>query len=709
METNPQIELANRILKYTGTHLFLTGKAGTGKTTFLHNLRTRSPKRMVVTAPTGVAAINAGGVTLHSFFQLGFAPFIPGIKPANEFFHFRRDKINIIRSLDLLVIDEISMVRADLLDGVDYVLRHFRRNELPFGGVQLLMIGDMQQLAPVAKDDEWSLLSKYYDSPFFFHSQALQKTTYLCVELKTVYRQTDDTFINLLNRIRDNKVDTALLQELNKRHQPDFVPDDEAGYIRLTTHNASAQRINDNKLSTINHACFVYEAEITGEFPEYLFPTDDKLRLKKGTQVMFIKNDLSPAKRFYNGKIGVVTHLDDHRIEVQTKDDITPIHVEKVVWSNINYTIDPVSKELKEEETGSFKQVPLKTAWAITVHKSQGLTFDKAIIDAKASFAHGQVYVALSRCRTLEGLILSTPITASAVISSDAVDAFIRSTDEKYPDEQTFQKLRKDYFVEMLFEQFTFTELKSKLNTMCWLLNEFFRNLYPELLSQYRQAETNFRNDVFNVSEQFHLQLEQLVSSTESPEEDTFLQERIKKGASYFLEKINLIVSGLPDKTIIETDNREVKKRINEALSLFQMQIRQKQETLQACPNGFSTPAYLEAKSKASIEDEAPKQKKKSKTKSLKEGPIDIVDYEDIRHPELYEQLRSWRKQLAVQQNVPAYVILTQMALIGISNLLPLDEHQLLNIRGIGKKTLSLYGEDILKIVHEYISEFGYD
>jgi len=298
METNPQLELAHSLLKHTDRHLFLTGKAGTGKTTFLHHLREHSPKRMIVVAPTGVAAINAKGVTVHSFFQLNFAPFVPGTKPANEFFHFSKEKINIVRSLDLLVIDEISMVRADLLDAVDYVLRYIRRNEQPFGGVQLLMIGDLEQLAPVVKDDEWSLLCNHYESPFFFDSQALKKTSYVCVELKTVYRQSDDVFINMLNRIREKKIDPALLQELNKRYQPNFNPDNEEGYIILTTHNAQAQRINSEKLSKITDESYIFKAKITGNFPEYSFPTDERLELKKGAQVMFVKNDTSPEKRY---------------------------------------------------------------------------------------------------------------------------------------------------------------------------------------------------------------------------------------------------------------------------------------------------------------------------------------------------------------------------------------------------------------------------
>ena len=706
MHTNPQLELAKNLLKYTGTHLFLTGKAGTGKTTFLHQLRANSPKRMMVVAPTGVAAINAKGVTIHSFFQLSFAPFLPGIKPANEFFRFSKLKINIIRSLDLLVIDEISMVRADLLDAVDYVLRHFRRNEQPFGGVQLLMIGDLEQLAPVVKEDEWTLLQNYYESPFFFDSHALKKTSYVSVELKTVFRQSDEAFIHMLNRIREKKIDPAFLMELNKRYQPNFNPDIEDGYITLTTHNASAQRMNSDKLAQIRAKSYFFEAEIKGTFPDYSFPTDERLELKKGAQVMFVKNDLSADKRYYNGKIAMITYLDDDKIEAKGKEDEQPIVVEKAVWSNMKYSIDPETKELREEEEGTFEQYPLKTAWAITVHKSQGLTFDKAIIDANASFAHGQVYVALSRCRTLEGLVLSSLLNLQSVIRNDSIDTFVRNVAETEPDEQQFQNLRKDYFAQMLVEQFSFGAFQSRFNTMGWLLNEYFKNLYPELINQYRQAENLFRDEILTVSEKFLAQLQQLLAKSENPEEDPFLQERIQKAAVYFRDKTQSIMQELLDTSVIETDNKEIQKKIHNVLEWWQTELRIKQSTLKACTNGFNVPSYLNAKSKAAIEENDPHPKKKEK--KAKDTPQKVSVPTDILHPELYEALRTWRITHAKQQGVAAYVILTQMALISITNQLPLDLVQLLRIRGIGKTTLARYGEEILQIVKDHIQRYGY-
>jgi energy-coupling factor transporter ATP-binding protein EcfA2 len=703
MQTNPQLELAHNLLKHTGEHLFLTGKAGTGKTTFLHHLRENSPKRMIVVAPTGVAAINAKGVTIHSFFQLSFAPFVPGTTPAKEFFRFSKEKINIMRSFDLLVIDEISMVRADLLDAVDYVLRHFRRNDLPFGGVQLLMIGDLEQLAPVAKDDEWSLLKNYYKTPFFFDSYALNKTSYSCVELKTVYRQSDEDFINLLNRIRENRIDASVLQELNRRYQPNFNPGNDEGYIMLTTHNNQAQRINRDKLSKIKYAGYVYEAKITGNFPEYSFPTDARLELKKGAQVMFVKNDLSSEKRYYNGKIATVTRIDDDGIEVQGKDDLYPIFVEKAVWSNMKYSINPDTKELQEEEEGAFEQYPLKTAWAITVHKSQGLTFEKAIVDVNASFAHGQVYVALSRCKSLEGLVLSAPVDARSIIRSGNIDDFTQMSKEKEPDEQQFAKLRKKYFEQLLFEQFSYSSVQSRLKTMRWLLNEHFQNLYPELINQYRQSEERFQKEIVEVSDKFHVQLQHLLSKIEIFDVETghalSLQERVQKASAYFLEKTNSILQELLDATIVETDNKDIRKRVNDVVGLLQTEVRQKRKTLEACSGGFNVSDYLNVKAKAAIEDENQKHKKKEKTAKDTQSKVTIS--KDILHPELYEQLRTWRYQRAQEQNVPAYVILSQMALIGISNMLPQDAAQLKTIPGVGKVTMERYGEDILGIVRD--------
>jgi hypothetical protein len=510
----------------------------------------------------------------------------------------------------------------------------------------------------------------------------------------------------MLNRVRENKIDNALFFFFNKGYQPNFNPENEDGYIILTTHNAQAQRINSEKLAKIKDKSFVYEALITGNFPEYSFPTDAKLELKKGSQVMFVKNDLSFEKRYYNGKIALITHLDEHRIEAQGEGDSEPIVVEKAVWGNMKYIIDEQTKELKEVEEGSFEQYPLKTAWAITVHKSQGLTFDKAIIDANASFAHGQVYVALSRCRTLEGLVLSTPLAAHSVIRSGNIDAFNRYAEEKEPNEQMYQRLRQDYFAKMLIEQFSYTAIQSRFNSVRWLLNEHFVNLYPELITQYKQAEERFLSEILQVSKQFHSQLQRLLDSNNG-ENDPVLQERVKKAAVYFLEKTNLILQDILHKTVIETDNKEVRKKVSNAVGFLQTEICQKQKTLEVCLGGFTVPAYLDAKAKSLIEEEDFKKAKREKTG--KDSQTKVVVPQDILHPELYEQMRSWRLDLATEQDVPAYVVLSQMALIGIVNLLPQDTKQLMQIPGVGKVTLSRYGEEILQMVQESIAKYGYE
>jgi len=401
---NHELQLADNFVRHTGCNIFLTGKAGTGKTTFLRNLHRNTAKRMIITAPTGVAAINAGGVTLHSFFQLPFGPFVPGSEAyesgKQRQFRFSREKKQIIKSLDLLVIDEISMVRADLLDAVDAVLRRHRRNNLPFGGVQLLMIGDLHQLSPVVKRDEWQLLKQYYRSVYFFSSNALDNTELVTIRLKHIYRQSDPYFINLLNRVRDNRLDASTAADLNRRYIPGFEPDEDLGYITLTTHNRNADSINQTRLSALTGRKYSFRAEISGDFPEYIYPTPADLLLKEGAQVMFVRNDSSAEKLYYNGKIGKISAISNENISVVCPGSPKEIVVEPVTWENIKYTVNKETGEIQEEITGEFRQYPLKLAWAITIHKSQGLTFDRAIIDARAAFAHGQVYVALSRCKS---------------------------------------------------------------------------------------------------------------------------------------------------------------------------------------------------------------------------------------------------------------------------------------------------------------------
>lgn len=477
MEMNEESILAWNIIEKTNANLFLTGKAGTGKTTFLKRLKELSPKRMIVLAPTGIAAINAGGMTIHSFFQLPFSPYVPGTtfgSGEQKRYQFSKLKRNIIRSIDLLVIDEISMVRSDLLDAVDSVLRQYRkRHDLPFGGVQLLMIGDLQQLAPVVTPQEEHLLGQHYDTPFFFSSNALKQVGYLTIELKKVYRQQDEQFISLLNQIRENKASEATLQALNQRYIPNFVPPKEGNYIRLTTHNAPAQYINEQQLAALPAQSFSFTADIEGDFPETSYPADFKLTLKPEAQVMFIKND--PQHRFYNGMIGEVigvrTDEDGSKITVRSKDSGEEFDLEKMEWTNAKYTLNEKTKEIEETVEGKFMQYPLRLAWAITIHKSQGLTFEHAIIDASHSFTHGQTYVALSRCKTLEGMVLSQPLSRGAIISSQTVDAF--TSQLAAPSQEQISSLELQYIIYCISELFDFCSIRASYEHLMRCLVEF--------------------------------------------------------------------------------------------------------------------------------------------------------------------------------------------------------------------------------------------
>lgn len=698
METNPQIELAFDFLQYTGTNVFLTGKAGTGKTTFLHQLKQKSPKRMIVVAPTGVAAINAGGVTIHSFFQLPFGPYVPGSmndstnKEDRYTNKFSREKINIIRSLDLLVIDEISMVRADLLDAISDILCRYKDRSRPFGGVQLLMIGDLQQLAPVVKDDEWELLKNHYQSPFFFCCKALHAVPYTGIELTHVYRQSDMAFVGLLNKVRDNKADAATLQALNKRYLPGFRPDDTEGYITLTTHNYQAQQLNKLKLEELDGKAYQYDAEIKDEFPDYSFPTDQHLILKKGAQVMFVKNDSSAEKRYYNGKIGRITAISPDNIVVRCGEEKEAITVAQEEWTNTKYTIDPETQEISETVEGIFKQYPLKTAWAITIHKSQGLTFERAIVDAGAAFTHGQVYVALSRCKTLEGLVLSSPLRANVLISDQVVRRFTEEVEHNQPGQAQLADAKRAYYLQLLKDLFDYSAVLRRMQYVTKLFNEHLWRIYPEQTERFRAGRECCHNDLKDVGDRFQWQLERLVNECQDYETDIQVKERTMKGIAYFKEK-TAVITALLNENRPEIDNKDVRKAVEEALNHLQLEVGVKTATLEAMVAGFSVTEYLRVKAKAMIEKPKPKAPK----------PSDKIEVsEDILYPDLYNILRQWRKEEADRLNLPAYTVMHQKALIGIANTLPTTRKELMVIPGIGKKVAERYGIKLLQMVNDY-------
>jgi hypothetical protein len=702
-ESNPQLELAFNFLQYTNQNVFLTGKAGTGKTTFLQDLKLKSPKRMVVVAPTGVAAINAGGVTIHSFFQMSFGPHIP-YEPQNnrtinheDFKRFSREKVNIIRSLDLLVIDEISMVRADLLDGIDEVLRRYKNRYKPFGGVQLLMIGDLQQLAPIVKDDEWSILKNYYDTCFFFSCHALRKSRFVGIELNHIFRQNDQHFIDLLNKVRLNQLDETARQELNKRYIPNFHPDEKEGYIVLTTHNYQSKNINDSKLNQLEAKSHLFLAEVTGEFPDYSYPTDPELELKVGAQVMFIKNDLSGDKLFFNGKIGKITSIGGGTIEIKCPGDETTISVGKMEWENCRYILDENTQEIKEEIIGVFKQYPLKLAWAITIHKSQGLTFEKAIIDARESFAHGQVYVALSRCKTLEGLVLSTRIGEFSIKNDTTVVQFSDNVEKNQPGSAELEKSRKDYIQELLLDLFDFKPLLRQINYILKIWDEHASNMLGNLETTLKSMVPALQTELINIAGKFEPQLRKLIDEYPDPQESAPLQDRIKKASEYFCSKFESLILQPLSELYFETDNKAVKKRFRELIEKFKMETEVKKACLEFCKNGFEATSFLETRSKASIDTP-----EKTISRKVKEEPRFIS-----RYPDFYYELKKWRQRKADVHNVEPARILPQKSLRDIADQLPATVAGLKSIKGMGGTRIKEFGKDILLLIIAYRKEKG--
>lgn len=697
METNPQTELARRYVEQTGVSVFLTGKAGTGKTTFLHDIVANTTKRHAVVAPTGVAAINAGGVTIHSFFQLPFDPYLPDVKELvteyqmpERYKALSKNKQNIIRTLELLIIDEVSMVRADLLDAIDMTLRRVRRSSRPFGGVQLLLIGDVHQLSPVVTEAERPYMERVYPSPYFFASKALQQINYVTIELTKVYRQQDAAFVDLLNHVRDNNIDSATLAALNAR-----VGTSQKGAITLTTHNRQADAINRRHMEALHGEQRTFEAIVKGNYPDKALPCDQRLEVKVGERVMFVKNDSSGGHRYYNGMLGTVTGFlredDKDYIEV-VSDDGDTIAVNRELWESMKYSIDAKTNDITQEVEGTFCQYPLQAAWAVTIHKAQGLTFDHVVIDAADAFAFGQVYVALSRCRTLEGLSLSTPLTAGVAFNDTSVSHFVSAQPSFEQTSVAADDYERQYRMEKLMELFGMDDLVHLADKLYEHYSKL-KNIYPDLVKAFN-AKISTLLELQAVSEKFKAQLVRIDNAAQ--------QLRAQQGAEYFQGKLAEVAALLPTLLEVDIDNKVTAERIKDNGAMFAEALGLKLSCLTAVVReGYSVQTVQRAKVDYLMNHDG-KEKKTSRERAAKTAK---QSGGDSMNTDLATALRNWRSLKAAEQNVPAYVILQQKALQAIATNMPHTVAELKRQLGVGEKTVQRYGAELLDIVNDYTND----
>lgn len=613
MERNEIFNLAADYIMFTNENIFLTGKAGTGKTTFLRYIREHSGKQSAIVAPTGVAAINAGGTTIHSFFQLPFGTFVPGpitgkfgpdelaqlrTNPIDkhqlmERSRLTKEKRTVIQQVELLVIDEISMVRCDTLDAIDAVMRSVRKRfSEPFGGAQLLLIGDIHQLPPVVPQEEWAVLEAFYESPYFFSCKALSDDPPVYVELEKIYRQNDRVFIDVLNKVRSQKLDAAALEILQSRYDPVFAPAENDNYITLTTHNSKAQTINQDGLGRLLSPETKYPARIEGDFNDKALPADELLVLKKGAQVMFIKNDKEKVRRYFNGKIGIVESMDEDTVQVRCHGEPDNIPVQRETWENIRYDFNQTTQKIEEETIGTFSQFPLRLAWAITVHKSQGLTFEKAIVDAGAAFAPGQVYVALSRCVSLEGLVLKSKIGPESVFSDPRILAFDKT-------KSTVAHLNNNLsLAKTLFEENTIVQLfgfGTVADTAAELLGlvQAHQKSFSQGALDWTIALDGQVRSLVGIADKFQIQLKGLFASNAWEQ----VKERLSKAVAYFTTSLQALLAHITG-CCLSTTNKACASECYERLKTLYGWAFSKNILIATCAHGFDLLAYHHAKSK---------------------------------------------------------------------------------------------------------------
>ncbi|MBR1578124.1 MAG: AAA family ATPase [Bacteroidales bacterium] len=685
LQRDPLFDLAEKYVEETSVSLFLTGKAGTGKTTFLRYIVEKTSKRCVVLAPTGVAAINARGSTIHSFFSLPLCPYLPDVQELRNEYQMperyrrlRKDKVLILRTLDLLVIDEVSMVRADLMDAVDMTLRRVRRSTEPFGGVQLLMIGDARQLSPVVREEERPFLERVYPSPYFFHSKALQQLPYVTLELQKVYRQEDSDFVEILNAVRDARISAGMLQRINARVGAPAGED----WIRLTTHNHQADSENAARLAALPGDAARLEALVEGEYPEGLYPAAASLELKPGARVMFIRND--PEGRYYNGKLGTVAVLEEDIVRVLA-DSGEETAVDRQEWQNLQYTLDERSGEIRQEVKGTFRQFPLRPAWAVTVHKSQGLTFDHVVIDIGSAFAFGQVYVALSRCRTLEGISLVRPVRRDLLLSDADVTAFNDAFPAPGQVADALAGHRAAFTLALQCACFSFGTLLREVYYLRKIWRDSLGSLYPAQLERLESAARDL-SETEEVAGRFRSQLQSLRNDADRT------TERIGQACAYFLPRLETL--GLDLFFRVEVDNAEVGKQLKNLAADLVPQWQAHLDTLhEVAEGGFDPVRFRQTRAKALL-GEAPVARK-SRRKPQEARDV----YNDNRHPELVEVLVAWRRRKAAELGVPAYIVLHQKTLLGLADACPATRAEMLAVPGFGPGLWEKCGPEILELL----------
>ena len=691
IERNEIFDLAFRFVTETSENIFLTGKAGTGKTTFLKYVKENCSKNIVVAAPTGVAAINAGGVTLHSLFQLPFHPFLPTKYNKDELLakiRFNKQRQQLLRKIELLVIDEISMVRCDTMDAIDTILKSVRRRyDVPFGGVQLLCIGDLHQLPPVAQRQEWEILQEYYPSSFFFDSMVIKEQMPLLIELNKIYRQKEDSFVALLNKVRNNNMTVDDFEELHVRYNPTFRPALEEKYVTLTSHNNQADQINTRELQTLSTPSSQYEASIEGDFAENNYPAEGSLILKVGAQVMFLKND-TILKRYFNGKIGTVKALFKEEILVEC--DGATIAVYRETWENTRYVLDRTDGKLQQETLGSFTQFPLRLAWAITIHKSQGLTFEKVMIDAGAAFSSGQVYVALSRCTSLEGIVLLSKIPSAAIYSNDSVIKGQQVLTHKGSLVERFNGARQIFTQQLLEEIFSFNDLDAAINALSYHINEHKNKLNNEGIKWIENLGSDFSADK-KVGLKFIAQVATLMKEEPVIENNEALQKRINAAANHFESKFGTYKQSIQKHPLV-TESRESSNEIDQYLNQLALSIHAACYFLQYCKQTFSVASFLGHKLKFA----QPRFNLSCYASGKKQT------YTDVANPALYEELKNWRDKICLETGLPIYMVANRASLTEIATYLPLQKKYLLQLSGFGKAKVDKYGDEIISMVEDY-------